>query len=172
MAPMWLAHVTCSRVANTREIDLKTSIILVGILPGFLAGCAVPTPLAPTVTIYTSPSAATVGQIDGSGGNAKSPATFTYQRPSVDKCFIIKGFTARWISGAKANTAPTLQLCGASATYNVTIDRPADVAGAEYDIQQAVEQGRAAQEAAAQASASVNQAGFALGQAFGQHLAK
>lgn len=133
-----------------REIVLGAALLL--------AGCA--TPNAPTLTVYTNPSAASVTEING-GAAQKSPAVFSYNRRTLNGCFTVRGFTARWISGATANSAPTLQLCGTSANYTVTIDRPTNYPGVEYDIEQAVAQDHQQQE-------NAKELGNVIGQAIGK----
>jgi hypothetical protein len=101
----------------------------------FLGACA--TPDNPAITVYTSPAAATVTH---SGMSQSSPATFYFQRPAGDACWNVSGFTARWLSGATASTGPSVQLCGRSAFYEITIERPQDAPGLDYDIQAAYDQ--------------------------------
>jgi len=102
-----------------------------------LAGCETATPDLPAVTVYTSPAAATVSH---NGTPQPSPATFYFQRPPGDACWNVMGFAARWLSGAAASTESAVQLCGRSAFYEITIQRPQDAPGLDYDIQAAYDQ--------------------------------
>lgn len=128
-----------------------------------LEGCALsPTPENPSLTVHTSPEAATIVEV-GSGIRYSSPAVFNYQRPAPGGCLEIRGFVAHWISGATARTDATLKLCGNSASYQITIDRPRGTPGLEYDIQEA--RAKAYQESAAN-----GELGRTLGQALGRSL--
>lgn len=113
---------------------MKTASIL---LAALLTGCASNSVL---LYVHTQPPGAYVSEKTSGTAFGVSPVAVTYTRAGLkghkDKtgCSIVKGFDARWVSGATAASEETIRLCGGSDAYNITIQRNPAAPGLEQDL--------------------------------------
>jgi hypothetical protein len=137
-----------------------------------LAGCATQA----TLTISSNPDGAYITESGTDAVIGLTPANWYYDPAKLvnhmdrDGCFLVTGFTARWVSGATAELN-TLRLCGSkTGVYTITFNRDPSAPGFAKDLQFALQlqQVRAQQQQAqaqAQAQASEEAADAALFQA-------
>lgn len=96
-----------------------------------LVGCAQrPPPNTVVLTVLSEPPGAYITE-KGTSMAGLAPQALQYPLPSLPKdaegCFVVKGFDARWGSGASASTAPTMRLCGGGMEFHHILKRnPAD----------------------------------------------
>lgn len=133
-------------------------IVLIG------SGCAAlpAPPTRTTVTFFTQPEGAFLTQVGG-GLSGVAPLVVSYdstnlrQFKDADGCYLIRGFEARWVSGATMHLEKT-RICGSdSGTYQYTIARDATLPGLDKDMQFAL-QLRTVQAQQKQAQGSLMQA--------------
>jgi hypothetical protein len=150
--------------------ELRTEILAMRVVFGslivlLLAGCAT----RASLTISSNPDGAYITENNGKAFGV-TPVTAYYDPatlPSLvdrDGCFIVDGFTARWVSGATAESNK-LRLCGSkTGDYTITFTRDPSAPGFAQDMQFAlqVQQVRAQQQ---QAQATEEAADAALFQA-------
>ena len=128
----------------------------------FFGGCA----SQASLTILSQPEGAYLTEKGTGKVYGMAPATVVYDSNALesfkgsDGCYRVKGFDARWVSGATAGL-DLITLCGASnGTYNITFSRDPTYPDLERDLQFSLQlqgiraqqkQARAAQDAAAAA---------------------
>jgi len=124
-----------------------------------LGGCA----SQASLTVFSQPEGAYLTEKGTGKVYGVAPATFVYDPAALanskgaDGCFRVKGFEARWVSGATA-ALELITLCGASTgAFNITFSRDPNFPDLEKDLQFALQiqqthaqqqQARAAQDAA------------------------
>lgn len=127
-----------------------------------LSGCATQASL----TVFSKPEGAYLTEKGSGKVYGLAPATVVYDSKvlsnfkGADGCYRVKGFEARWVSGATASM-DLITLCGSSTgAYNITFSRAPTYPDLERDLQFALQlqsigaqqrQARAAQDAAAAA---------------------
>lgn len=90
--------------------------------------------------VNTQPMGAYITETSGTVFGS-SPAVIQYDRAALklhrDKagCSIVRGFHARWVSGATASTEPTIRLCGSHDNFNVMITRDTNAPGLAQDME-------------------------------------
>ena len=135
-------------------------VIVVGAIA--LGGCATQASL----TVQSQPEGAYMTEKGSGKAFGVAPVTVVYDSKALERskradgCYLVKGFEARWVSGATANLE-LITLCGnSSGTYNITFSRDASSPDLEKDLQFALhlqsiraqqQQAQAAQDAAAAA---------------------
>lgn len=135
-------------------------LLILMLLFGSLGGCATNTP---TLWVYSQPQGAYITELGTGRVAGMAPAASVYNlaalEPYKDKdgCYRIKGFEARWVSGARSTSADPMRLCGKEDSYNITISRDSSYPDLEKDLQFALQiqsiiaqqqQARAARQAA------------------------
>jgi hypothetical protein len=134
--------------------------LLVGTL--VLGGCATQASL----TVFSQPEGAYLTEKATGKVYGAAPTTIVYDSKALlnftnaNGCYLVKGFEARWVSGATASLEQ-ITLCGSSTdAYNITFSRAANYPDLERDLQFALQlqslraqqqQAGAAQDAAAAA---------------------
>jgi len=111
------------------------------ILVSLISGCATQASL----TLYSQPEGAYFTE-NGSGKSyGIAPIKVYYdgvellKHKNSDGCFLVKGFEARWISGATASLK-TIRLCGSNVgDYNITYSRNSSEPGFDKDMQFALQ---------------------------------
>jgi hypothetical protein len=106
---------------------------LILLAPFILVGCA----YAPQVTYQTSPIGASLYEIGTGNYLGSTPLVVTYYPNSQhykDGCYIIKGVTASWASGAKNEHFSTYKLCNFNKHYNINIPYTGDESKIAYDL--------------------------------------
>jgi hypothetical protein len=126
-----------------------------------LAGCASSTVY---VQVNTQPAGAFVTEFGTAVAIGMSPAYASYPRTSLTSrdatgCAIVRGFRAKWPSGAAAKSPDTLRLCGSGEVFNITIARDPNDPGLEQDLEFALKLSNAS---AAQRAAAAAEAGAAF----------
>ena len=127
-----------------------------------LGGCATQASL----TVFSQPEGAYLTEKGTGKVYGVAPVRIVYDSKALANfknpagCYLVKGFEARWVSGATANLG-VITLCGEStANYNITFSRASNYPDLERDLQFALQlqsiraqqqQARAAQDAAAAA---------------------
>jgi hypothetical protein len=127
-----------------------------------LSGCATQASLA----VFSQPEGAYLTEKGTGKVYGVAPARVVYDSKALsnfkgaDGCYRVKGFEARWVSGATASLDP-ITLCGSSTgAYNITFSRAPTYPDLERDLQFALQlqsiraqqqEARAAQDAAAAA---------------------
>lgn len=118
-----------------------------------------------TVTVYSTPEGAYITESGTGRALGIAPVTSYYNTASLQAngteaggCYLVKGFEARWVSGATASV-PTVRLCnGPKAAYNVSLSRNSSYPGLQNDLEFAIrlkalrlqaQQAQAAEDAAA-----------------------
>lgn len=122
--------------AKMHKVPTVLGIVLI------LSGCATQA----TLTINTQPVGGYVTEIGTGGVFGLSPnavAVYDLASPNVPKnaagCYLVKGVTVQWVSGATANTGE-ITLCGPSnGTYNLAVNRPSNYPNIEDDIRFSLE---------------------------------
>ncbi|TAL64922.1 MAG: hypothetical protein EPN79_13295 [Burkholderiaceae bacterium] len=125
-----------------------------------LSGCATQASL----TVLSQPEGAYITEKETGRSYGVTPVTIVYDSTALSKfkgtdgCYRVKGFEARWVSGATANLN-LIRLCGSSTDdYKITFSRPPTYPDLERDLQFALQlqfiraqqqEARAAQDAAA-----------------------
>lgn len=133
--------------------------LIFALLLGFLGGCATNTP---TLTVYSQPQGAYITEVGTGRVVGMAPAASVYNRSALkafkdeDGCYKIRGYEARWVSGARAVIDP-MRLCGKEDSYSITLNRDSSYPDLEKDLQFALQvqsilaqqqQARAARQAA------------------------
>lgn len=120
-----------------------------------LSGCATQS----TLQIYSQPVGAYITEVGTSTTLGIAPTAAYYNASALnqtrqpDGCYLVKGFTAKWVSGATSTMSP-IRLCGSNTdTYNITINRGSDHPDLEKDLTFALQvQNMLAQQQQAQAA--------------------
>ncbi|TJY59848.1 hypothetical protein E4T66_11740 [Sinimarinibacterium sp. CAU 1509] len=138
--------------------------VLVAVLGLLFSSCATQA----TMTIYSQPPGAYITEIGTEMALGIAPVVSYYNesalranRSDAQGCYLIKGFEAQWVSGARAASTEAIRLCkGTTNNYIWTITRNSDDPGLDKDLQFALQiqtlltqqqQAQAAQDAAAAA---------------------
>ena len=134
-------------------------LLILMLLLGSLGGCATNTP---TLWVYSQPQGAYITEVGTGRVAGMAPAASVYNltalKPYKDKdgCYKIKGYEARWVSGARTVIDP-MRLCGKEDSYSITLSRDSSYPDLEKDLQFALQiqsivaqqqQARAARQAA------------------------
>ncbi|MDE2078692.1 MAG: hypothetical protein KGI91_16730 [Burkholderiales bacterium] len=138
---------------------MKTTNIFTFLLACGLAGCSTQASL----TVYSQPEGAYLVEKGSGKSYGVAPTTVVYDASTLknfrnaEGCYVVKGFEAKWVSGATA-ALELITLCGSSTgAYNITFSRPQDYPNLDKDLQFALQvqstralqqQARAAQDAA------------------------
>lgn len=116
-------------------------IIWAWVVMAAMTGCA----MQATLTVHTQPTGAYITEAETGASGGISPAVFYYNPQTLNYyrdssgCFVVKGMTAKWVSGATATVNP-IRLCGLNfEDYAITINRPADHPDLEKDLQFALQ---------------------------------
>ncbi len=109
---------------------------IVGILLIFLSGCATQS----TLNIYSQPIGAYITEVGTSTTYGITPTVAYYnvldllRHKQPDGCYLVKGFTAKWVSGATSTMSP-IRICGSTTgTYNITLSRDSSHPDLEKDL--------------------------------------
>jgi hypothetical protein len=91
-----------------------------------MSGCATQASLV----VGSEPEGAYISEIDTGTSLGMAPVVARYDAEALGKakspegCFLVKGFEARWVSGAVSTSEPVVKLCGSNVgTYEITINR-------------------------------------------------
>lgn len=137
-------------------------LIITAVAAILLAGCASSNVF---LEVNSQPAGAYITEIGTSLTLGMSPTTANYSRSILAKnrdaagCAVVKGFRARWVSGATANSQDTIRLCGSGEIFNITIARDPNAPGLEQDLEFALKLSNAS---AAQRAAAAAEAGAAI----------
>jgi hypothetical protein len=133
----------------------------------FVSGCATQAVLE----VYSQPPGAYITEVESGRAFGISPIFAVYdpsilqQHQNPKGCYMVRGFEAKWVSGARTTITP-IELCGAATgRFNITLARDPKAPGLDRDMQFAiqVQQAAAAQQQAAaaqQQADAANQAAF------------
>lgn len=130
------------------------AVLILGILP-YLMGCATQARLQ----INSDPPGAAISQEGDASVTVQAPMVAYYNKgvllnsyKDAGGCYVVRGFEARWPSGAKAQSGP-IRICGkATGNYEFTISRNSSDPNINQDYdyaQQLAERQRQQREAAA-----------------------
>ena len=111
---------------------MKIKLVCI-IVSTILLGCA----YSPTVTYQTSPIGASIYELDTGKYLGASPLVVTYSPNSKqykNGCYIVKGVTAKWASGASSTPYSSYKLCEFKDAYNVSIPYTGDELQTAYDL--------------------------------------
>jgi len=130
---------------------------IIGILVASIlfTGCATQA----TLSIYSQPEGAYITEVETGKSFGMAPVAVVYDPASLnlhknaEGCFMVKGFEARWVSGA-ASTINPIKLCGSNiGDYNIILNRDSSHPNLEKDLQFAIQlQALRAQQQQAQAA--------------------
>ncbi len=136
----------------------------------FLTGCATHS----TLTVSSQPSGAYITEIASGKAYGLTPFVVKYDAKAMTGykdatgCYLVRGFDAKWISGASATSGQTIRLCGGNTgAYTYQFSRDTNTPGLEKDIDFAMkqsairaqqQQAQAAQDAAMLQAFSIMQA--------------
>lgn len=120
-----------------------------------VSGCATQA----TLNVYSQPTGAYITEIDTPLTLGITPTAVVYnpsaleQNKNSEGCYMVRGFKAKWVSGATSTLNP-IRLCGGSTdTYNITINRDGSYPNLEKDLNFAMQvQNLLAQQQQAQSS--------------------
>lgn len=134
-----------------------TSLICVALL----TGCATHS----TLTVSSQPSGAYITETGTGKAYGVAPVVVNYDAKALSAhkdasgCYLVKGFNARWVSGATTSSEPTIRLCGSNTgaytyqlsrdTYTEGLDKDLDFAMRQSAVRAQQAQAQAAQDAAA-----------------------
>lgn len=143
--------IDCARIIGI----LVTSVLF--------TGCATQA----TLSIYSQPEGAYITEVGTGKSYGMAPVAVVYDPASLnlyknaEGCFMVKGFEARWVSGA-ATTINPIKLCGSNVgTYNISLNRDSSLPNLEKDLQFAIQlQTLRAQQQQAQATKDAAAAAF------------
>lgn len=153
---------------------MRLEISLLVLISFTLAGCATHA----TLSVYSQPLGGYVTELGTGTVLGIAPVNSFYEETVLKDfkdsqgCYLVKGFEARWVSGARAATVDLVRLCGSpTGSYNITLSRDPSLPDLEKDLQFAMQvqallvqrqQAAAAQDASAaaliQAFTAANQA--------------
>jgi hypothetical protein len=107
-----------------------------------LSGCA---PDTTSLMVKSEPDGAYITQSDTGAALGVAPVSLEYEKAKLltkankdhkAGCFRVKGFNARWISGATASSNPYIRLCNpVGKSFTVTVKRNTSDPGLEQDQQ-------------------------------------
>lgn len=133
--------------------------VFLAIITVMVSGCATQAHL----TVMSQPEGAFITEKGTGRSYGTAPVTLFYERAVLlnnkapDGCYLVKGFDARWVSGASASLE-VVRLCGSDVgNYNISFNRDSAQAGLDRDLQFALQlqtlrvqqqQAKAAQDAA------------------------
>jgi hypothetical protein len=112
------------------------NIIFVFLL--FVVGCSA----NPTLTIVSQPEGAFITEKDTGNSYGLAPVTIFYDGNALsnfktpEDCYLVKGFSAKWASGATSEINP-IKLCGNLKKYYITLNRDPAHPDLEKDMQAA-----------------------------------
>lgn len=105
------------------------------------AGCATKA----TLSVYSQPEGAYITEVETGKSFGMAPVAVVYDPASLnlhknpEGCFLVKGFEARWVSGAITTISP-IKLCGSSVgNYNISLNRDSSYPNLEKDLQFAIQ---------------------------------
>lgn len=118
---------------------MRTALLYVSAATVFLAGCANrPPPNTVVLTVMSQPAGAYISE---KGTNTAGLAPLELQYPMAgltknkDGCYVVRGFDARWGSGAASSSAGTVLFCGGGQKFHYLLKRnPADP-GLDKDLE-------------------------------------
>lgn len=104
----------------------------------FLSGCATHA----TLSVLSQPEGAYITEMVSGTALGIAPINTYYEAASLQNskdaqgCYLVRGFEARWVSGARATTGESIRLCGSSTGgYNITVNRDPSHPNFEKDLQ-------------------------------------
>ena len=108
-----------------------------------LSGCASQSSL----TVISQPSGAYITETETGKTHGTAPIVVYYDSKAMSQykdasgCFLVKGFDARWVSGATATSPPSIRLCGSSSgAYTYQFSRDSYAPGLDKDLDFAMRQ--------------------------------
>lgn len=108
-----------------------------------LAGCASQSSL----TVISQPSGAYITETETGKAQGTAPIVVYYDSKAMSQykdasgCFLVKGFDARWVSGATASSPSSIRLCGSSSgAYTYQFSRDSSAPGLDKDLDFALRQ--------------------------------
>lgn len=120
----------------TREGLMIKVILLVAL--AFLSGCATHA----TLSVMSQPAGAYITEKVSGAALGIAPVNSYYEATTLQKfkdgqgCYLVRGFEARWVSGARAATNESIRLCGSSTGgYSITVSRDPSHPDLEKDLQ-------------------------------------
>lgn len=130
-------------LTRTRQLTLLSLLSV-----ALLAGCTT------TVTVVSDPEGAVITNRAGTVSYGYAPVEVPFDKKALEatidptdpqQCAKIQGFTAKWLSGASAQTETPLYICDLKFGKKIYLKRPGSVPGVEADLRWALEraQGRA-----------------------------
>lgn len=130
-------------------------LIVLLIFAVLFSGCATQSSLS----IYSQPEGAYITEVETGKSFGMAPVAVTYDSALLTKhrnaegCILVKGFEARWVSGAVSIINP-IKLCGSNVgSYNISLNRDSLHPGLEKDLQFVIQlQSLRAQQQQAQAA--------------------
>jgi hypothetical protein len=126
-----------------------------------VTGCATHS----TLTVSSQPSGAYITETGTGTAFGIAPVVLSYDAKALSAhkdasgCYLVKGFNAKWASGATTSSEPKIRLCGSNTgAYTYSLSRDTNAEGLDIDLDFAMRQNtvnaqqaqaRAAQKAAA-----------------------
>lgn len=157
---------------------MRLAFLAAAAIAAFLAGCATQTPAnIVTLTTTSSPAGAYItetGQSNGALSSYTSEWTVAHLEKFKDNkgCYLVKGLSAKWGSGATARSPDVIKLCGGAGNYTWVLNRDPAHPGLHLDLdfalrytgqQQQLQAAQAAQEAREEARTNAIVEGLAAG---------
>lgn len=112
--------------------------ISASVLITVLSGCASQSSL----TVISQPSGAYITETETGKAYGTAPIVVYYDSKAMSQykdasgCFLVKGFDARWVSGATAVSPSSIRLCGSSSgAYTYQFSRDTSVPGLDRDLE-------------------------------------
>lgn len=109
----------------------------------FLSGCATHS----TLTVSSQPSGAYITEIGSGKAYGVTPIVVKYDSKAISGykdatgCYLVRGFDAKWISGASATSGQSIRLCGSNiSAYTYHFNRNTNAPGLDKDIDFAMKQ--------------------------------
>jgi len=119
-----------------KPTSIYRSFVLIVVIAIF-TGCATQASL----TVLSQPEGAYITEVETGKSFGMAPIVVVYapaalsQHKNPEGCYMVKGFEARWVSGAVSTIKP-IKLCGSSVgRYNISLNRDPSHPGLEKDLQ-------------------------------------
>ncbi|WP_408595583.1 hypothetical protein [Limnohabitans sp.] len=100
-----------------------------------------------SLTLLSQPSGAYITELGTGKVYGVAPLVVQYDGKAMTAhkdasgCYLVKGFEAKWVSGATSSSPPTIRLCASSTNaYNYQFSRDANTPGLEKDLDFAMRQ--------------------------------
>lgn len=143
---------------------MKFQLICAAVAATSLVGCANRPSNQLTLTVTSQPAGAYITPIGEPTGSLATlsrvwqSAEMGRYKKDAQGCYLVPGYSAKWISGASSVTPSNIAICGASGDFTYVISRDTSSPGLDRDLEFALRVERQMQQQSAATSARENAA--------------